>query len=366
MSELARTRTPGVYRRGTAYVGLVRWKERGKWRTKWIPASPSIREVQAARRRFLDQLDRGLRSAGVKTPLADYLRGVWLPEVEATRRPATVRTYRSAVERHIIPALGNVRLADLGRDEVRALHRSLAGTPAMAKLPHAVLSAALSYAQKDLGLLAVNPCAQVRPPKAKSRETPHLTPEEARRLLEAVAGDRLEPAVLAGLLGGLRIGEVCGLRWRDIDVAEAVLMVRGSWWGPTKSGKPRSVTLPMAYVPVLRRWKVRQAEELLALGVPQGDDDHVLTDEAGEPMSPRVLRERFYAFCGARGFGHLPFHGLRHSATILMLRAGLDVRTVADRLGHSTPALIFSTYSHWIAAADADAAAKLGRVLTGS
>ncbi len=353
-----------MYRRGDTYVGVVRWKERGAWRTKWIPASTSIREIQAERRRFLDQVERGLRPTGAKMPLGDFLREVWLPEIKRTRRAGTVRGYRSAVEGHIVPVLGKVRLADLGRDEVRALHSSLADTPAMAKLAHAVLSSALSYAQKDLGILAVNPCSLVRPPKAKPTETPHLDLGQTNRMLGLVRGDRIEPAVVCGLAGGLRIGEVCGLRWRDVQMDDGVLIVRGSWWGPTKSGKPRAVTLPRTLVPALRRWKLRQAEEMLALGMPQDEDDHVVTDEAGEAMDPGALRRAFGQFCERHGF-KITFHGLRHSATIIMLRAGLDVRTIADRLGHSTPELIFSTYSHWIAAADREAAERVGAVLTG-
>jgi integrase len=361
--RLERTRHPGVYRRGEVYVGVVRWKERGTWRAKWIPANPSIREVQAARRRFLEQVERGLRPAGAKRPLGDYLRDVWLPEIERTRRPSSVRTYRSVVERHIVPLLGEVQLGELGRDEVKALHHAMTPTPSLAKLAHAVLSSALSYAVKDLGVVAVNACSLVRPPSVHAKETAHLDPEEARRMLSVARGDRLEPAIMFGLLGGLRIGEVCGLTWADLDLDDVVVMVRGSWWGPTKSGKPRGVTLPVFCGPALRRWKLHQAEEMLAVGVPQEPADHVLTDEVGEPVSPAALRRTFGRFCEKNGFG-ITFHGLRHSATILMLRMGLDVRTVADRLGHATPELIFSTYSHWIAAADRDAAEKLGRVLT--
>jgi integrase len=363
--QMVKTRWPGVYRRGAVFVGVVRWKERGRWRTRWIPASASIRQIQAERRRFLDSIERGLRPAAARTSLGEFLHEVWLPEIASTRRPGTLRVYRSVVSARIVPLLGAVRLADLGREEVRTLHRELASTPAMAKLAHAVLSSALSYAQKDLGLIAVNPCTLVRPPRSKAKETPHLSPEEAKRMLSLARGDRLEPAVTAGLLGGLRIGEVCGLTWADVDLEQAVLLVRGSWWGPTKSGKPRTVTLPMFCIPALRRWKLRQAQELLALGVPQSEDDHLLTTEAGEALSPAALRRAFGRFCEVHRF-EITFHGLRHSATIIMLRAGLDVRTVADRLGHASPELIFSTYSHWVAAADRDAAEKLGSVLTGS
>jgi integrase len=204
-----------------------------------------------------------------------------------------------------------------------------------------------------------------RPPsKAKASETPHLDLEQANRMLGLVRGDRLKPAVVCGLAGGLRIAEVSRLRWRDVQMDDGVLIVRGSWWGPTKSGKPRTVTLPRTLVPGLRRWKLRQAEEMLALGMPQDEDDHVITDEAGEAMNPGALRRAFGQFCERHG-SRSHSTGLRHSATIIMLRAGLDVRTIADRLGHSTPELIFSTYSHWVAAADREAAERVAAVLTG-
>jgi integrase len=253
-------------------------------------ARPRVRKIQAGRRRFLDQIEKGLRPAGSKTSLKDYLLTVWFPEVEATRRPGTIRSYRCAVREHIIPILGDVRLGDLGREEIRALHQSLADTPPMAKLCHAVLSSAMTHAVRDLGLLARNPCTLVRPPKVTPKETRHLDPAQARRMLRQVRGDRLEPAVILGLAGGLRIGEVCGLTWSDVDLEAATILVRQSWWGPTKSGKPRTVTLPAVLAPTLRKWKLTQAKEMLALGVAQDGSDHIVTDPAGDPLDPGALR----------------------------------------------------------------------------
>jgi integrase len=126
------------------------------------------------------------------------------------------------------------------------------------------------------------------------REAPHLDAPEARRMLKLARSERLEGAVVLGLVGGLRIAEVCGLRWRDLEGER--LYVRGSFYGPTKSGEPRSLTLPTEGIDALRRYKARQAEDLLAFGIRQGADTPVVATWRGEPMNPDTLSDHFRAF----------------------------------------------------------------------
>jgi integrase len=114
----------------------------------------------------------------------------------------------------------------------------------------------------------------------------------------------------------------------------------------------------------LRRARRLQAEYLLSLGIRQDDDTPVVVNAWGQPMVPKRLGEGFAAFCAEQGFD-VTFHGLRHSAAILMLSAGVDVRTVAGRLGHSNASITLNTYSHYVRSADEAAAVKLEGFLSG-
>lgn len=352
---MERTRFPGVYKRGGRFVGVVSYTEGGKRRQKWVSA-PTATAARDARSELAGQVRKGLRPHRAKQDVGSFL-GEWLEEVRTTRRPLTHKNYESLVRCHVLPAIGDRRLADVDREVLRDLYRSL--QPGTAKNVHTVLSSAFSYAVEE-GLLAFNPCRTVKTPVYKRAEAAHLDVSEARRMLGCSRDHRLESAVILGLVGGLRIAEVCSLTWADIDGARVT--VGGSWWGPTKSGKPRGFTLPDAQAADLRRARRQQAEYLLSLGIGQEDGTPVVVNAWGQPMVPKRLGEAFSAFCHEHGFD-VTFHGLRHSAAILMLSAGVDVRTVAGRLGHANAATTLGIYSHYVRSADEAAAAKLEGIL---
>jgi integrase len=352
---MERTRFPGVYKRGGRFVGVVSYTEGGKRRQKWVSA-PTATAARDARSELAGQVRKGLRPHRAKQDVGSFL-GEWLEEVRATRRPLTFKNYSSLVRVHVLPHLDGIRLADVDRDTLRDLYRSL--PPSTARNVHTILSSAFTFAVEE-GLLAFNPCATVKRPVYKHAEARHLDLSEARRMLEVARGDRLEAAIILGLVGGLRIAEVCSLRWSDIDGARVT--VRGSWWGETKSGKPRGFTLPDAQVADLRRARRQQAEYLLSLGIAQDESMPIVVNAWGQPMVPKRMGEAFAAFCAEHDFD-VTFHGLRHSAAILMLSAGVDVRTVAGRLGHSNASITLNTYAHYVRSADEAAAEKMGEML---
>ncbi len=150
---------------------------------------------------------------------------------------------------------------------------------------------------------------------------------------------------------------------RTLDLDTGSLAVRGSYTGPTKSGKARELTLPASEVAALRRYRKEQAERLLRIGVRQDEGSHVVADPYGRQMRPQALSAAFGRFARASGIGLDRFHGLRHTAAVLMLLSGVDVKTAASRLGHANPALLITTYSHFVRSADRAAAERLESLL---
>jgi integrase len=104
--------------------------------------------------------------------------------------------------------------------------------------------------------------------------------------------------------------------------------------------------------------KRAQAEQLLAMGIRQDEETPILADPIGRAMPLSMFKDAFGAFCREHSFD-ITFHSLRHSNVIAMLVSGVDVKTAASRLGHSNPALLFKTYSHYIRDADKMAAGRL-------
>lgn len=171
------------------------------------------------------------------------------------------------------------------------------------------------------------------------------TSDQVRVFLEFVADHRLGPLFTLAAMTGMRRGELLGLDWDDIDFAEATVIVRRSRvavgytvsTGTPKSGEGRLIDLDGRTVTVLRAWRKRQREERLAAG--SGWIGSVFTDEFGHPLHPHAVFGYFERAVRDTGLPVLNFHGLRHSHATVLLRAGVPVRVVAERLGHADPAM---------------------------
>src|SRR5579885_2822515 len=186
-------------------------------------AAQKLRDAQAA-------LDAGLPLADGRTTVETFLRH-WLKNVlPGTVAPATLDSYRTLVERHIIPTLGRIRLRRLEPDHVEMLLQAKAEEGLSAntrRLIRATLRRALSVAVRK-GQVARNVAALVDGPKVVQPKRRALTVDEARRLLDAIRDDRLEAFFLVLLELGLRKGEASALRWDDIDLEARTLVVRAT------------------------------------------------------------------------------------------------------------------------------------------
>lgn len=152
----------------------------------------------------------------------------------------------------------------------------------------------------------------------------------------------------------MRLGEVLGLRWQDVDLdggrARIVQTIQQTKAGPVvvppKSERSRRIVLlPSFVVQPLRRHKAAQAERRLICGSEWQDHDLVIDRGDGSPMLTRVISRRFSTAMRRKGLD-LTFHGLRHGHASLMLAAGVDLKVVSERLGHSTIAITADLYTH--------------------
>jgi integrase len=365
---------PGVYRRAGRYVTVVPYREGGRTKQRWITTG-SVAAALDARRAFKNSLDAGVKPANGKMTLATFVRDEWLPYLQGKSRlygkptRGTVQRYGSQLALHVIGTetkpgpLADLPLKDIDGQTLERLYAGLA-SGAKAQYIHSILSSAFSYATKSRRFISSNPCASIERPRAKRQEASVLTAAEARGMLNAARGERVESAVLLGIGAGLRISEVCAIRWGDIDFTTGRVVVSTSYWGRTKSGKVRSVTLPAGLLEQLRAYRVRQAEGLLRCGVRQDETTHAVTTWRGTMISPDALRDAFARFCRAKGIEYVGFHALRHTSATLMLLGGVDIRTAAGRLGHASPQLLLNVYGHYVGSGDTEAASKLGAALT--
>ena len=297
----------------------------------------------------------------------------WLEDVvRPSRRPRTYEYYRYGRDL-ILPHLGAIRLARLTPLHVQAMLAEMerAGlTPHQRKTAYVTLHAALSQALR-WGMVRGNPCEAVSPPRVTPREMRVLTPEQARRFLEAAKADRYY-ALYALLLGcGLRLGEALALTWPDVDLRDAKLVVRRNlawvrgrayFQEPKTPAGRRTVDLPPFVVDALRDHQGRMREE----GLLVTDRLLVFVDRDGGPLRPENLRRRsFLPLLRAAGLPRVRLHDLRHSFATLNLLGGAHPRVVQHALGHSDIGTTLQTYSHVLPTLTREAALRLDRLLKG-
>ncbi|WP_406077297.1 tyrosine-type recombinase/integrase [Micromonospora sp. NBC_00858] len=242
------------------------------------------------------------------------------------------------------------------------------------------------------GLIARNVAVSVQPPTLPHNEVSPLTVEEARQLLAAARGDRMEARWVIGLSLGLRQGEVLGLWWEDIDLDAATLRVRRQLtrarsageklsFGPLKSARSmRVLPLPTALVVALRRHQRRQLEERNALGGAWADPRLVFASTTGGPVDHRNDTRAFKALLVAanvrceeaaaadgstRLVPKVRLHDLRHTAATLLLAQGVPARVLMELLGHSQIGITMNIYSHVMPTQLVQAADAMENVLWG-
>jgi integrase len=355
--------------------GSITRRKNGTWRAEYNVYTAEGRkrktlygktraEVAKKLAKALSDREDGLVFDAGNFTLGEYLDR-WLKDsVEGNVRSRTLSNYRLQVRRHIVPALGRIKLKALSPAHVQGLYRQKldAGlAPSSVRYVHAVLHRALKQALR-WGLVPRNVAQAVDIPKLVSEEVEALSPEEARAFLDAARGDRLEALYVVAITVGLRRGELLGLRWTDLDLGEAgtpTLRVgrqlqrmrdgSGLKFVPPKGGKGRTVRLPPLTVEALRAHRARQAEQKLKAGPLYQDEGLVFATEVGTPLEPsNIDRRSFKPLLKKAGLSDIRFHDLRHTCATVLLSRGVNPKFVQELLGHADIKLTLGTYSHFL------------------
>jgi integrase len=289
------------------------------------------------------------------------------------------KCYGEIVNTNIVPLIGNVVLSKLRPDAIAAMYatalesgrRTGAGlSPRSVCLMHRVLSQAMKQAVK-WQLLAQNPCDAVSPPRVERKQMKVLDADATAAIIEVARPKALFMPILLGALCGLRRGELAALRWRNIDLDAGQISVvasleqtnSGVRLKPPKSGRARTVALPSLAVEELRRHRLKQAEELLRLGIRQTEETHVCLQPNYEHWAPRNLSSAFIKFIKSSGLRRVRLHDLRHSHATHLLMANVHPKIVQERLGHANIATTMDLYTHVMPGMQDEAASRVDTAL---
>jgi integrase len=357
-------------RRGNGEGTITRRKD-GRWEGRYTiqtTRGPKRKVVYGkTRKEVADKLAKGLADQGQglafdadKLMLGEYLDR-WLAEsVNGSVKPITYEQYQQQVRVHIAPALGRVKLKALTPAHLQSFYQAKlnAGMASSSvRFMHAVAHRALKQAHR-WRLVHENVAAATDSPKPRPNEIRPLDAEQTKRLLDSAseAGDDLEALYVVAVTAGLRIGELLGLRWEDVDLERGTMHVRrilsraksGPRFTTPKNGKGRSITLTRRAVEALRSHRKRQNEVRLRSGSAWQDDGLVFASVKGTPLTRDTVDRRSFKPLLERA--RLPrstrLHDLRHTCATLLLSRGVHPTFVQELLGHATVAMTLDRYSH--------------------
>jgi integrase len=382
------TKPEGVYQdgRGGWYVKVTIGRDPLTGRRSQITRRGfrTAAEAGKVRRELLAQVDRGQIKPAPAATTVNELLDLYLDGLDADGRLSakTRFDYRHSADDYVRPHLGTTRVRDVTPEVILTWQRKLTReggskankplSPNTVRLARAPLAGAFKLAV-TAGMVAVNPLLGAPRPRAARSIPRHWTPEQARRFLALMEGDRTWP-VWAFLLGaGLRIGELVWLRWASVDLDAGLVRVvdfastLGHDLVPS-TGKSRdavrTIDIDAGLVKVLKTQRKQQKAERLAAPA-WVDSDHVFTKPGGGAYHPQRLSRLLGDYSEELGLPRLTAHGLRHTSATLMLASGVPAKVAAERLGHADATLFTNLYSHVTPTMQRDAAERIGSALFG-
>lgn len=268
-------------------------------------------------------------------------------------KPETYIGYKRVIDKHISPNLGQKKVADITPQDIQEtvllLQKRLAPTTlrGVLRLLKCILNAAC-----EKNLISHTPYQGIKLPKAPKQPPRVLTKKEQEKLeKEALSTNKLEYMIC--LYTGLRVGEVCALKWRDIDFESRIMHVRHSVHripaennphstylaigSPKSESSVRDIPLPYFLADILYEKKQNSFDS---------QDDFVLKGTKGDFCDPRTMQQRIKKDCEKLEIQDVHMHTLRHTFATRCLESGVHYEVLCEFLGHSSPQITLRHYAH--------------------
>lgn len=375
-----KNRRPGIYQRGKTWTAHIRWTDiHGVEHQKKVGRFRTQREATEFRDKFLSDVRSG-RTLGTQTPkLCDYLTKEWLPQRQSELKPSTYETYDTIVNRYIIPHIGELRLHELTPRRIEDFfkhlqaqgatgHRGGQSGPLSSKSISnisGVLNRALRDAQR-WEMINHNPVSVAVKPPVKHAEIQVWTPEQLGTFVEHITEHRLCGPYTLIATTGMRRGEILGLTWDNVDLEKQQIAINTTriragnavvYQSPKSDASRRTISIDAHTTEALRKWRIAQAEERLAIGEHWPDKKgHVVTEPDGRLPDPNTFTRRFKAICQKLKLPVIRLHDLRHSYVVASRKAGVPLKTISARVGHADINVTSRVYDHVLRDDDEDAA----------
>lgn len=335
-------------------------------------------EVSAKMTDLLNNLQNGTITNPTEITLGEWLDEYMRTYKKPHVRPATYNNYSVKVNNHIKPAIGHYKLKALRQDIIQKFVNGLSEkglSPSTVTDIYKLLRNALETAIDD-GIIARNVSCRVKLPKMSKPKINVLTIEQQNAFVEQAKKTYMGTMHIFDLCTGMRLGELLGLKWNDIDFPSNELHVQrtvykskdpdttNSRWqlyfgDPKTEASVRTIPLNETAVKVLADVFEQQNQNKIRAGTAYEDNDLVFCTQLGRPLDPNNMRRTFYSICDKIGIKDMHPHCLRHTFATRGAENNVDVRVMQRLLGHSNIQETADTYTHVLSGLKRDEVMKL-------
>lgn len=363
-------------KRSAQGAGSIRERKDGLWEARYtVGRNPATgkqvrksvygktqQEVRKKLTAITSDLDNGVFIEPSKLTFGNWLK-IWLDEYCGSIKPRTKSLYENCIEYRIKPFLGSVKLQKLKPAMIQKFYNDAlngkqdnkkAISPKTVKNLHGIVHKALQQAV-EIGYIKLNPAAVCVLPKVQKAKINPMDEQQTKLFIKAISNEPLRRLFLVALFTGMREGEVIGLTWDNVDLKNGTIHITQQLQRhdgeyklmPPKNSKFRLI-VPAPYImDILKEEQTAQKENRLKAGpLWENKKGFVFTNAIGGHYSQQYVHKKFKNVVQSIEMPGLRFHDLRHTYAVAAIRAGDDIKTVSENLGHASVAFTLDIYGH--------------------
>ena len=369
-------------RKGDSYrlVKCVGYNLKGKpiKKTKTVHCK-SMKEAKIELAKFVADVQKGMYVEGKSLKFTDFVE-IWKRDYGSKElAPSTYKRYLGILESRIIPFFGHFRVDKIKPTDIMQFYDLLSkdtqivrrkdnngkktGKPLSPKtiLEHHRLLRAMLQKAVYWQMIVSNPAERVQAPKTKKPKRKYYDDEQSKALISGLMElteeqFKYKVAIILTIFTGVRLGELMGLEWDDINFREGIVSInRSSQYladkgvftkVPKTESSIRDVAIPDFVVSLLEEYKCWYDNQKALFGELWYDSNRLFVQADGKPMHPSTISKWFEKFVAQIGLPVINFHGLRHTNATLLIAQNIDVSVVAARLGHAQITTTLNFYVH--------------------
>ncbi len=363
-------------------------------KTKTVHGTKKEAEIELAK--FVADVQNGMVIEGKSLKFSEFTE-IWKRDYGSKElAPSTYKRYCRMLETRLLPYFGHFYVNKIKPTDIMQFYDLLSKDTQLVRkkcndgnktlkplsgktiLEHHRLLRAMLHKAVYWQVIVSNPAERVQPPKAKKPKRKYYDDDQCKILLEnleqlSYEKIKYKTAIIIAVFTGLRLGELMGLEWSDIDFRNGIISInRSSQYladkgiftkTPKTESSIREVAIPEFVISLLEEYKLWYDEQKTLCGELWDNSNRLFVQSNGKPMNPSTISKWFVKFIGQIGLPVINFHGLRHTNATLLIAQNVDVAVVAARLGHAQITTTLNFYVHPIIAHNKKASYVLENLL---